>query len=351
MVRGERWTSIDLLPVVHNSYSHSGPSSSEDNHQLLRPDSMAAGDLAAGFILLSQTVVGMLGNFSLLYHYLFLYCTGYRLRTVDLIVKNLIVGNILVLFSAGFHSTMTNFGWNHLNSGSACRFFAYVRGVGRGTSIGITCILSVFQAITISPRNSKWAKLKVQALKFIVPSIFLCWILNLLVNLNYPIFVTRIMNNKSITNRKSFRHCTAIHHDRSGDIFIAMMFFPVVLCFLLMIWTSGSTVFILYRHKQRVQNFHRISVSSISSAESRATKTILLLVSIFVIFNTLSSISYIVLGLLNNPSLFISTMSSIITSYFPTVSPFLLMSRDPTISRLCFAGKRNTNAPTPMRKM
>uniref|UniRef100_A0A8C2R6M8 Vomeronasal type-1 receptor n=1 Tax=Capra hircus TaxID=9925 RepID=A0A8C2R6M8_CAPHI len=303
---------------------------------------MAAGDLAAGFILLSQTVVGMLGNFSLLYHYLFLYCTGYRLRTVDLIVKNLIVGNILVLFSAGFHSTMTNFGWNHLNSGSACRFFAYVRGVGRGTSIGITCILSVFQAIMISPRNSKWAKLKVQALKFIVPSIFLCWILNLLVNLNYPIFVTRIMNNKSITNRKSFRHCTAIHHDRSGDIFIAMMFFPVVF---------GSTVFILYRHKQRVQNFHRISVSSISSAESRATKTILLLVSIFVIFNTLSSISYIVLGLLNNPSLFISTMSSIITSYFPTVSPFLLMSRDPTISRLCFAGKRNTNAPTPMRKM
>ena len=351
MVRGERWTSIDLLPVVHNSYSHSGPSSSEDNHQLLRPDSMAAGDLAAGFILLSQTVVGMLGNFSLLYHYLFLYCTGYRLRTVDLIVKNLIVGNILVLFSAGFHSTMTNFGWNHLNSGSACRFFAYVRGVGRGTSIGITCILSVFQAITISPRNSKWAKLKVQALKFIVPSIFLCWILNLLVNLNYPIFVTRIMNNKSITNRKSFRHCTAIHHDRSGDIFIAMMFFPVVLCFLLMIWTSGSTVFTLYRHKQRVQNVHGINGSSISSAESRATKTILLLMGIFISFNTLSSISYIILGISNNAGLFISTMSAVVISCFPAISPFLLMSRDSRVSRLCFAGERNANSPTLKRKV
>ena len=73
--------------------------SSEDSHQSLRPESMATGDLAAGSILLLQTVFGMLGNFSLLYCYLFLYCTGDRLRTVDLIVTNLIVANI-------FHSVV-----------------------------------------------------------------------------------------------------------------------------------------------------------------------------------------------------------------------------------------------------
>lgn len=141
--------------------SHSGSSSSEDNHQFLRPESMAAGDLTAGFILLLQTVFGMLGNFSLLYHYIFLYCTGIRLKSIDLLVKNLIVANILVLLSCGFHNMVANFQWRHLDRDFACRFFPYVRVVGRGVSIGTTCLLSVFPGvITISPRNSKWAGLK-----------------------------------------------------------------------------------------------------------------------------------------------------------------------------------------------
>ena len=330
--------------------------SSKDSHQSLRPESMATGDLAAGSILLLQTVFGMLGNFSLLYCYLFLYCTGDRLRTVDLIVTNLIVANIFILLSAGFCSPMTDFGWSCLKSGSACRVFAYLRGVGRGASIGITCILSVFQAITISPRNSRWADLKLKALKCVVPSIILCWVVNMMLNIIYPIFVTEIVSNKSITNRKIFKHCSAVpidHHSVVcyGETYAAMMSMPVVLCFFVMILASGSTVFILYRHKQRVQNVHGINGSSISSAESRATKTILLLVSIFINFNTLSSISYIILGVSNNASLFISTMSAVVISCFPTISPFLLMSRDSRISRFCFAGKTNANFPTLKRKV
>lgn len=203
---------------------------------------MATGDLAAGSILLLQTVFGMLGNFSLLYCYLFLWCTGDRLRTVDLIVTNLIIANIFILFSAGFCSPVTTFGWNCLKSGPACRVFAYLRGVGRGASIGITCILSVFQAITISPRNSRWAELKVKALKCVVPSIILCWVVNMMLNIIYPIFVTGILSNKSITKRKSFKHCSAVPNDRYGETYAAMMSMPVVFSFVVMILASGSTV-------------------------------------------------------------------------------------------------------------
>lgn len=205
--------------------------SSKDSHQSLRPESMFTGDLAAGSILLLQTVFGMLGNFSLLYCYLFLYCTGDRLRTVDLIVTNLIVANIFILLSAGFCSPMTDFGWSCLKSGSACRVFAYLRGVGRGVSIGITCILSVFQDITISPRNSRWADLKVKALKCIVPSIVVCWVMNMILNTIYPIFVIEISSNKSITNRKSFIHCSAVPNDRYGETYAVMMSMPVVFFF------------------------------------------------------------------------------------------------------------------------
>ncbi|KAI4558253.1 hypothetical protein MJT46_012895 [Ovis ammon polii x Ovis aries] len=227
--------------------------------------------------ILLLTVFGMLGNFSLLYHYLFLYCTGIRLKSIDLLVKNLIVANILVLLSCGFHNIVANFQWRHLDRDFACRFFPYVRVVGRGVSIGTTCLLSVFQVITISPRNSKWAGLKVKALKYVVPSIVLCWIVNMLVNVIYLMFLSGDLSNKSITNRKRYGHCSSVRHDQTRDsLYAALLSFPDVVCFVVMIWASGSTVLILYRHKQRVQNIHSIKISSISSPESRATRTILL---------------------------------------------------------------------------
>lgn len=80
-----------------------------------------------------------------------------------------------------------------------------VEGVGGGVSLGTPCLLRVFQAITIRPRNSRWAELKVKALKGIVPSIFLCWVLQMLVNVIVPMFMTSNLSNKNITNRESFR--------------------------------------------------------------------------------------------------------------------------------------------------
>ncbi|VTJ84484.1 Hypothetical predicted protein, partial [Marmota monax] len=142
---------------------------------------MAASDVAVGIIFLSQTVVGALGNSSLLLHYLVLYFTG----------------------------------------------------VSRCVSIGSTSLLSIFQAITISPRDSRWAELKVKA-----PS---------------------------------------VRHDTTTDsLHAALLTFPDALCVGLMLCASSSMVLILHRHKQRMQHVHKSS-SPRSSPESRATKTILLL--------------------------------------------------------------------------
>uniref|UniRef100_A0A8C2XUA2 Vomeronasal type-1 receptor n=1 Tax=Capra hircus TaxID=9925 RepID=A0A8C2XUA2_CAPHI len=292
---------------------------------------------------LFKTIFGMLGNFSVLYHYFFLCFTGQRLRTIDLIVKNLIVANILVLSSSGFHDTVKNFEWHFMDSDFACRFFPYVRVVGRGVSIGTTFLLSVFQAITISPRTAKWAELKVKALKCMVPSVILCWTLNMLINVIYPMYMSGTLRNRSVTNRKDLGQCSAVSHD---SLYAVLLSFPDALCFVLMILASGSTVFILYRHKQRVQNFRRTNISTISSPESRATKTILLLVSTFICFNILTFICTIIFSVFDSIDVFFVKTSAVIIACFPTVSPFLLMSRDARISRNCFAGIRHSISPT-----
>ena len=92
-------------------------------------------DVAIGIIFLSQTMIGILGNFSLLYQYLFIYHTGCRMRAMDLICKHPTIANFLVIFSKGVPQAIVAFGLKHVFSDFARKLLLYVHRVGRGMSI------------------------------------------------------------------------------------------------------------------------------------------------------------------------------------------------------------------------
>ncbi|XP_020029837.2 vomeronasal type-1 receptor 4-like [Castor canadensis] len=302
---------------------------------------MDAGDLIMGLISLSQTTLGILGNFSFLYHFLFLSFSGCRLRPTDLITKHLTIANYLFLLFRGVPQTILTFGFSHFLSDLGCKLVFNVHRVGRGVSISITCLLSVFQAITLIPWNSRWAKLKAKAPRYTGTSIFLCWSLHILVNVIVPLYVTGKMSNKNITKTKDFGYYYAAHHDKSGEpVRVALLSFLDILCLGIMPWSSGSMVFILNRHKQRVQHIHGYNLSSRSSPEFRATKTVFLLVCTFVTFYTVSLTFHVCLGLFSNTSQLMVDISAVSNAGFPTVSPFVLMSGFSNECKICFACMR-----------
>ncbi|XP_006165376.1 vomeronasal type-1 receptor 3-like [Tupaia chinensis] len=295
---------------------------------------MASSELAIGVIFLSQTIVGFLGNFFLLYHYSFFYITGFTLRSTDLIIKHLAVANSLVILFKGIPHALTTFVLKQYLSNIECKFFFYIHRVNRGVSMGSTCLLSIFQAVIMSPRNSRWAELKLQVPKYIRPFIILCWILNMLVNIPVHKYMTGKWNSKNGTTKIDYGYCSWTVSNRAARPLPTLLFsFYDVLCLGLMIWTSGSMAVILYRHKQQVQHIHGTNLSPRPSPESRATQSILILVSTFASFYTLSTIFSLCMSFYN-PSLWVGNISSLITACFPTVSPFVLMSRDLRISRL-----------------
>ncbi|KAM5207545.1 LOW QUALITY PROTEIN: vomeronasal type-1 receptor 4-like, partial [Hipposideros larvatus] len=173
----------------------------------------------------TDDIVGILGNFSVLYHELFLYYIGCRFRSTDLILKHLTVANLLV--SKGIPQTTAALRLKDFLNDFGGKLVFYVYRVSRDVSTGTTCLLSVFQAITTSPRHSRWMEFKVKAQKY------LC--------------------------REPFESSLV-----------------------LTLWASCSMVFILHRHKQRVQHIHKTTTSSQPSPKSRATHSIHLLVSTFV---------------------------------------------------------------------
>uniref|UniRef100_A0A0D9S5G6 Vomeronasal type-1 receptor n=1 Tax=Chlorocebus sabaeus TaxID=60711 RepID=A0A0D9S5G6_CHLSB len=279
-------------------------------------------DVAMGMMFLLQTVLGILGIFSLIYHYLFFSITRCRLRSTDLIIKHLIVANTLFLLPRGVPQTMAAFGFRYFLNDSGCKFLFYVDRVGGGVSIGSTCLLSVFQAITVSPR-SRWAELEGKAPKHAGSCVFLSWLLHMLVNSIVLMHVMGKRRSKTTTKTKDLGYCSAAHHqDTRESLHAALLSFPDVICLGLVLWGSSSIVCI---------STGTSSGSPTSSPESRATKTILL-VSTFVSFYTLSTFQ-VCLGLLNNPM----NISAMMNANFPNVSPFILISGDSGVSKLCSA--------------
>ncbi|XP_042639301.1 vomeronasal type-1 receptor 4-like [Orycteropus afer afer] len=308
----------------------------KDKYQSLGSESMSSREFAVGMLFLSQTTVGILGNFSLLHQYVFLHFTGGRLRSTDLIVRHLTVANSLVILSKGIDKTLTAFGWKDFLSDFRCKFLLFVQKVSRGVSMGSTCLLSMFQAITINPSNSRWAELKLKAPKYVGPSTVLCWVLHMLVNIIVPVYVTGNWGNKTLTKKKDFGYCSSVLQDiTTRSLHVVLFSFPDVLCLGLMMWSSGCMVCILYRHKQRVQHIHRNNISARSSPESRATQSILVLVSTFVGFYTLSSILNGFVTFLHSPTWWLVDITALTAASFPTVSPYVLLSHDSRVSRLC----------------
>ncbi|KAM9226234.1 LOW QUALITY PROTEIN: vomeronasal type-1 receptor 2-like [Dugong dugon] len=250
-------------------------------------------------ILLFQIVIGILGSFSLIIRYIFLYFYGCGSRSTDLILRHLTVADSLAILSIGVPQTMFAFGLKHFLNDFGCKLVLYLHRVARGMSICTTCLLSVFQTITISPMHTRWAELKLKALKYIGPSNILCWILHMLVNVIFPIYVSSKWSNNTIINENVLQYCSTKYDNVTFLLYTALISSHDVLSLGFVFWSSGSMVFILYRHKQQIQHTHMNKVPR-SSAETRATQSIFVLVSTFVLSYALSSIINTYLDLFNN---------------------------------------------------
>ncbi|XP_070307822.1 vomeronasal type-1 receptor 1-like [Odocoileus virginianus] len=299
---------------------------------------MASSKWEMGIILVTQMGVGILGNSFLLCLYNFTLLTGRKVRPTDLILNQLVLANSLVLFSRGIPHTMATFGSRNFLNDAGCKLLFYFQRVSRGICLSMTSLLSGFQAVRLCPHFSRWLELRMRSSMCIAFCCFFCWILNLLINLSIPFYITGPTHIENLSVRINYGYCFTLNPNRNIRFVYPSIFFTTdFICLSLMVWASGSTVVFLLKHKQRVQHIHSSSRSSRACAEARATSTVLILASCFCSLYSLSALVTFRMSLFAIPGQWLVDLSVFLSLFFPTVSPFVLIFRDTRVTRNIFA--------------
>ncbi|XP_051005618.1 vomeronasal type-1 receptor 4-like [Acomys russatus] len=297
---------------------------------------MESRNLAIGIVLSLQSALGILGNLSLLFHYLRLYYNEGTLKTIDFILMHVFKANSLIIFSKGMLHIMGAFEWSQFFNDIACKLILYILRLGRSMSINTTCVLSVFQAIAISPRNSYWKNIIVRTPSFMGYLISFCWILHIMMNIIFPVYPYTTRHNQTFTQTRNSDFCSSfLGRDNIAELlYMAFWVLPEVLLSVLLVISSSFMIVMLYRHKKRVQHIHSSHSLPRTSPESRATQNILVLVCLFLSFYTLSSVLQGCIALSHNPSWWLVNATAIISMCFPTLGPFLMI-HNITVFRFC----------------
>ncbi|XP_015846589.1 vomeronasal type-1 receptor 4-like [Peromyscus maniculatus bairdii] len=283
-------------------------------------------NLAIRIIFLSQTTSGILGNLLLMLYYLVLYYRECTLKPTDLILMHLIAANTLVILSAGVPQTMAVWGLKQSLNDFGCDLLLYIQGFARSVSIGTTCLLSIFQAMTLSPRTSCWNDNKVKASNYIKCSISLLWFFYMVIRFIFLVHNFIKMNNKNITKGRDFGYCSTVERDEISDsLYTALVICPESFFAVLITWSSASMIVVLCRHKKRVQNIRSSHGSRRNYPESRATQNILVLLATFLAFYMLSTILRGCIALLYNHSWWLVYISRLTSLCFPCFVPFVIL--------------------------
>ncbi|KAI4535012.1 hypothetical protein MG293_015872 [Ovis ammon polii] len=133
---------------------------------------------------------------------------GHKRRPLQTTVTHMAVASSWVLLSAGPPHTMAAFVSRKPLSSLGCKFVYYIQRVARSTALCSPCILSTYQAFTLTPRRAEWAMLRGKAPRVTGPSCCTCWMLSLLMNIWIPVSISGPQDKHNYTDAQGMWFCS-----------------------------------------------------------------------------------------------------------------------------------------------
>ncbi|XP_015349631.1 vomeronasal type-1 receptor 4-like [Marmota marmota marmota] len=292
--------------------------------------------LVKGIIFVFLIGLGVVGNILVLVNYMGLFRS--TMKSAHLILIHLAFTNMITLFSKVMPRTITSFGLRDLIGDSACKIIVYLGRVARGLSICTTSLLTVVQAITISPRASRWGRPQPRSAWHLLPLLLFLWILNSVMSMNLTFYSKNISSMNTSQFTSGYNYCYL--QPQTGIIrwiFVALMVLPDAVFQGVMGGASGHVVFLLHKHHQQVLHLQTSKLLHRTPPEVKAAKSVLLLMLCFLFFYWADCfMTLYVTFSLEKRFLEVSVLELVNLGYV-VLSPFVLMHRDGHLAECCRA--------------
>ncbi|XP_052583125.1 putative vomeronasal receptor-like protein 4 [Peromyscus californicus insignis] len=286
-------------------------------------------DLIQQLIFLSLSGLGILGNILLFIRHVHMFIMGSKKKPIDLIFTHLAISNVIILYTSGVRYIATDFHFKNVLGDAGCKAVVYLARVARGLSICTTCLLSVVQAVTIGPRTSLWRKLKPQTSWQVLPFLLLLWIFNVLISSNLLYHITAGSSLNSSRAGAYRKYCYMLPSGYTVKwLFLSLMALRDVIFQSLMGWSSGYMAFHLYRHHKRVLYLHSSGFANRASPEVRATWSVLVLMTCFLLYYLGDFISSFYIGSVFTLDSIILNAKLFLGVGYAALSPFILIIKD-----------------------
>ncbi|XP_051024514.1 vomeronasal type-1 receptor 3-like [Acomys russatus] len=267
-------------------------------------------------VFLFMTMVGILGNISVSVNYMLSLLGGPEKKPIHLILIHLAFTNIIILLAKGLPKTIVALHLRNFLDDIGYKIIVYLERVARGLSICTSSLLTVVQAIIISPRASEWRRLKPTSAWHILPFFSVFWILNALISMNLIHSIKSIGLNVSHL-KSGYNYCYFMLEGQNIKwIFLPLMVLRDAVFQGAMGGASGYMVFLLHKHHQHVLYLQNSKLLYRTLPELRAAQSVLLLMLCFVFFYWTDCALSLLLSLsLGNNSLMINIQEFLTLGY------------------------------------
>ncbi|NP_001240564.1 vomeronasal 1 receptor ornAnaV1R3243 [Ornithorhynchus anatinus] len=290
---------------------------------------MEGTELSFSIAILLQIIIGSIVNVFLLLFYASVISASHKPSSSDLILAHLALINTIIVLTNGIPKALSVWGWRNFLDTVRCKILIYLYRVARGLAICSTCLLSVFQAVTISPGTSRWAGAKAKLPQCIIPFCALSWLLNMLIDVTALIYMTGPQNSCSVRLILDLKYCLTISASEASALAVAVALAFRDLFFVeLMTLASGYMVLVLCRHHRQVQHIHGTGHSSRGMPEVMAAKRVIALVTLYVLLYGRQAVTLSVLINMKGTSSLLMNSHMVLGFAFSFISPFLMIVSD-----------------------
>ncbi|XP_013204556.1 vomeronasal type-1 receptor 4-like [Microtus ochrogaster] len=275
-----------------------------------------------------MTVFGTLGNISVSVNNMISWCGGPEKKPIHIILMHLAFTNIMILLAKGWPKTLADFGLRNFLDDIGCKILIYLQRVARGVSICTSSLLTVVQAIIISPRASGWRRLRPKSAWHILPIFSFFWILNALLAMNLIHSVTSTSLNISQFMSEDGYCYFMLEIQKTKWIVLPLMVLRDAVFQGAMGAASGYMVLLLHKHHQHVLHLQNSKLLYRTPPELRAAQSVLLLMLCFVFFYWADCAFSLILSLSLAEKSLMPNVQKFLALGYATFSPVVLIHRD-----------------------